>query len=403
METPAQIQKRANQMVAQQQLAQQQLIYGDYQDRMKQAMAQELAAQAAGRAAAAMNSQMLGEIGGTYAGAAGDLRAMGGSLGAAMAGASAADVAAAGATAGNVGAPAPTVGAGSPIAGPTQQGVEVFRGAELPAQAMGTAGQAAQTGLWGLIGSQNLRATQEAIAGYNQALGEANQARTTSIRDLISQRPGTYSSIYDKLMSANQNMAQLVQQAQYRNAQIANAQSELRYRYASLRAQATTNAQKLAVDRWYKQQEASLRAQQIGVSRFTARTGRINARSGQVRAAASAQNAATAAAKAAATITGGGTKAGTYIPATWKKGQPLPIKAIVANVAADYTKKYPDIRYDPETAFAWSWPRIKGYFKTPGSQAAARRYLRKRTKALKPSSSGTVVVGGTGWKSAGAG
>jgi len=402
METPEQIQRRANQMVAQQMMAQQTLIRGDYEDRMRQAMAQQLASEQAGRAAAAMNAQLMGLVGSGYSGAADEVRALGGSLGAAIGGANAADVAAAGATAGNVGAPAPSVGGGSPIAGPSQQGVEVFRGATLPAEALGTAGTSAQVGLGGLISAQNLRATQEAQAAYMQALGEANQARTTSIRDLISQRPTAYSSIYDKLMSANQNMAQLYQQAQYRNAQIANARAQIRQRYIIARSQAQTAAQKLQVDRWYKQQEASLRSQQIGIGQYNAQTGRMranpqarlgayNAQTGRMRAQTSARSAASRTAGPAPANGRDPTYAGRSM------------QAIVGNVAADYSKRYPNIRYDPETAFAWAWPRIRGYF-PKSMRSQAQKYLRARLKALKPKSgSTTTVVGGTGWKSPGGG
>jgi len=193
-------------MAGSQMQAQQAMIQSDYQDRMKQAMAQQLASEAAGRAAAAMNSQLMGMVGSGYSGAADEVRALGGSLGAAMAGASAADVAAAGATAGNVGAPAPGIGGASPIAGPAQQGVEYFRGAELPAEALGSAGISSQVGLGGLIGAQNLRATQEAQAAYMQALGDANNARTSAIKSLAAGRPDIASKFLLQLQD-NQRQA----------------------------------------------------------------------------------------------------------------------------------------------------------------------------------------------------
>ena len=79
------------------------------------------------------------------------------------------------------------------------------------------------------------------------------------------------------------------------------------------------------------------------------------------------------------------------------------MQQIVANVAADYSKRFPNIRYDPETAFAWAWPRVKGYF-PKGMQPQASSYLRARTRALKPPrGSATIVTGGTGWKNPGGG
>src|SRR5262252_9495822 len=109
-QSPAQMEAQANRMTQQNLAGQQALIQGDYNDRMKTALAQELAAQAAGRAASAMNAQLIGLVGSGYSDAAANQRALGGSLGAAMAGATAADVAAANASAANVGAPAISVG-----------------------------------------------------------------------------------------------------------------------------------------------------------------------------------------------------------------------------------------------------------------------------------------------------
>src|SRR5262245_50057572 len=167
--------------MAQQQMAyQQKLLDEEYsmsrQDLLEQrrmdredAMRQMLAFQSAGRAAAAMNAELIGRVGSEYSGAAGEISGLAGSLGAAMAGATAADVAAANqsmAQSGNVNV---TVGGpvGSPgIAGEQQAGVEIYRGGQLPANWMRAAGSAAQTGLAGQIGAQNLRATQEAQAGY---------------------------------------------------------------------------------------------------------------------------------------------------------------------------------------------------------------------------------------------
>jgi len=246
-QNPAQMEAQANRMAQTDLKYQQQLISSDYADRMKTAMAQQLASQAAGRAAAAMNSQLMGLVGSGYSGAANEVQALGGSLGAAMAGASAADVAAAGATAGNVGAPAPAVGGASPIAGPSQEGVEVFRGATLPAEALGTAGTAAQTGLGGLIQAQNLRATQEAQAAYMQALGDANQARSSAVRALVAQRPDIASKYLLQLQDAQRQQIALasglignIQQS--KAAKIARAGAVIANKGATIRNQAATAA-----------------------------------------------------------------------------------------------------------------------------------------------------------------
>jgi len=250
---------QANQMANLDLKSQQALIQSDYADRMKQAMAQQLASQAAGRAAAAMNSQLMGLVGSGYSGAADQLNTLGGSLGAAMAGASAADVAAAGATAGNVGAPAPSVGGGSPIAGPSQQGVEVFRGATLPAEALGTAGTAAQTGLGGLIGAQNLRATQEAQAAYMQALGDANQARTSAVRTLLQQRPDLAAKY---LLQLQDNQRQSIALASGLIGQMQNVK-QARFQRGVTRTQLGMQQAKLAADLSAQQWEEQFKTKQL--------------------------------------------------------------------------------------------------------------------------------------------
>src|SRR5215831_4750410 len=409
MMNPNQIAARAQQMYQQQFLAQRQLIYSDYALRQKQAQQTMQAMSLAGQAAAQMNAGLIGQVGQQYQAGADQLAALGSPLAAQMSGATQAEVASANAAGANVGAPAVSEGggAGTPgIAGPGQAAVETYRGATLPGQAMANAGGYAQAGMYGQIASQNLRATQEGQAAYMSAVRDAMNQRTMELNQLISQRPGAYSSLYNTLMSANMNMAQMMQLAQYRNAQIANAQASIQERYASIRQTALTASQKLVVDKWYKTQMAGIRS-------YAAQTGRINAgnmasyRQGMLgiagqRASIAAQNAATARYRALHPSSGGGGPAPKNGRDPNYAGRSM--QNVVANVTADYSKRFPNIRYDPETSFAWAWPRIRGYFKTPAARQQAMAYLRARTKAIKPPRSSVAVAGGgTGWGTMGHG
>jgi hypothetical protein len=190
--SPQQMEAQANRM-AKTQLGYQRSVYADeYKQAADDALKRMQAQAAAGNAAAAMNASLIGQVGSQYQAGADQLNAMAAGGAGMMAGATTADVAAANNALGNVGAPALSIGGpvGAPgIAGDTQAGVEGYRGGTLPAQAMGTAGGYAQAGMAGQISSQNLRATQEAQAAYQQALADAQKNRTAAVKELVQGRP----------------------------------------------------------------------------------------------------------------------------------------------------------------------------------------------------------------------
>src|SRR5215831_16059476 len=149
---------------AQQMIQARKMAATDYTYQQKYAQAETEARQhmmamaAAGRAAAAMNAGLIGQVGGQYQAGADQLAALGG-LGGMVSGAVSGDVAAANASLGNVGAPAVTEGGpvGAPgIAGPAQAGVETYRGVTLPGQMLTNAGGYASAGMAGEIAAQNL-------------------------------------------------------------------------------------------------------------------------------------------------------------------------------------------------------------------------------------------------------
>jgi len=191
-QTPQQMEASANRMAQTQLAAQQAILNQTYARDQADAMRTMQAFQAAGRAAAAMNSSLIGQVGGQYQAGADALSNMASAGAAQMAQATQASVDAANAASANVGMPGVTVGGpvGAPgIAGSTQAGVESYRGGTLPAQMLQNAGGYAEAGMAGQIGAQNLRATQEAQAAYLEAIGKARDSRDTALQALVQGRP----------------------------------------------------------------------------------------------------------------------------------------------------------------------------------------------------------------------
>jgi hypothetical protein len=213
-ETPAQIEARANRMAQTQQTYQQKLIDAEYAEAQGDAQRHMEALQSAGRAAAAMNAELMGRVGKSYEGAAQGITALGGSLGAAMSGATAADVAAANRSLGAVGAPG--VGVGGPagattIAGAEQAAVENFRGATLPAYQLGQTSAAQQFSMGNSIAAQNLRATQEANAAFIGTTREAARAKASAIKALAAGRPQAAMQFLQQLQAAQRQQVALAQ------------------------------------------------------------------------------------------------------------------------------------------------------------------------------------------------
>jgi hypothetical protein len=202
-QTPQQMEAQANRMAATAQRSSQQTIADTYKQAQDDAMRRMLAFQAAGRAAAAMNSSLIGQVGGQYQAGADELSALASSGAASMAASTQGAIDSAMQATSNVGMPGVDASGAGVMANPLQQaGVEQFYGGTIPAQGMQNAGGYAQAGMAGQISAQNLRATQEAQAAYMQAMGEAGQARTSSLKDLLSQRPGVAGDYLLKLQDA---------------------------------------------------------------------------------------------------------------------------------------------------------------------------------------------------------
>ena len=211
-ETPAQQEARANRMANQGILAQQKIIREEAALMRDEAQRRMLAIAAAGRAAAAQNAGLFGMVGGEYNAAAQEIRGLGTNLSGAAQAVTAGDVARQDAGLAAVGAPGLTVG--GPVTGPglggaTQAGVEAYRGGELPGQSISTAGEAATFGLAGMVSSQNLRATQEALAEFRQSTREADRARVSALKELAAGRPSQAAQFLSQLQESQDRQREL--------------------------------------------------------------------------------------------------------------------------------------------------------------------------------------------------
>ena len=199
-DTPAQMEARARRMAGNDYRFAQTAAQQAYKQAQDDAMRRMLAFQSAGRAAAQMNAGLIGQVGGEYQAGADQLSKLAAAGSASMSGATDAAVASANQATSNVGMPGVTVGGpvgGPGLAGPTQAGVENYRGGTLGAQLLQNAGGFAEAGMAGQIGAQNLRATQEAQAAYMSAVEQAQTAKAGALQEALA---GRRSGIGDYLL-----------------------------------------------------------------------------------------------------------------------------------------------------------------------------------------------------------
>lgn len=204
-ETPAQLEARANRMANAGIKSQQAIIREEAALMRKEAQDRATAMAAAGRAAAAQNAGLFGMVGGEYNAGAQEIRGLGTNLSNQMVNTIEGQTLAQNAGLASVGAPEMAVGgpAGTnSIAGPAQGAVSAYQFGELPGQQIANAGQASQFGLAGMVAAQNLRATQEASAGFRDAVSKADSARTSALKELAAGRPAQAMQFLAQLQEA---------------------------------------------------------------------------------------------------------------------------------------------------------------------------------------------------------
>ena len=217
-ETPAQQEARAQRMAKAEYDRQHQLLIDDYNLRRDDAMRLMQAQAAAGQAAAAMNKDLFGAVGGEYNAAAKEIKGLASGLTAGTGALTRGDTAAANAGLSAVGGGGIKEGGLFGTGGGTQQGVENYRGGTIPGDMLGTQGEAQNFGLAGMANSLNLRATQEAQFQLMSTMHEADVARTSAIKALVAGQPQVAAAYLQQLQNAQAKSVALYQGIQAQQA-----------------------------------------------------------------------------------------------------------------------------------------------------------------------------------------
>jgi hypothetical protein len=210
-ETPAQQEARINREIDAQIAAQKKLLDDDYARQMANAQAMAAGQEAAGAAAAAMNKDLFGAVGGEFNAAAGEIKGLAHSLSKNAQGATAGDVSAANAGLGALGNAPVTEGGTFGVGGGKQQGVEEYRGGTLPGQMFGTQGEAANFGLAGMIASQGMKAHEEAQAALITTTREINDSQSKAIQSLAAGRADLFHTYMNDAKDSQIKYISLVQ------------------------------------------------------------------------------------------------------------------------------------------------------------------------------------------------
>ena len=182
-----------------------------------------------------------------------------------------------------------------------QQGVEMYTGGYLPASSLAALGANANQGFLREVAAERMGAVEEPWRKYEEVIASLDEDELSQLTKIETTRPDLVAKILDNLMENQTGITKSILDIEQERRQIAAGQAkirqataELNYKYQTARQKATTAAEKLALDRWYKAQQVKINAANVALGR-----GRLQVSQGHL--AVSQQNAATNAA-------GGGTK-----------------------------------------------------------------------------------------------
>ena len=146
-----------------------------------------------------------------------------------------------------------------------QQGVENYVGGYLPAANIAQMGAFAQGGFLGQVADQRKQAVSIPWGAYNETISQLDEQELSDLKDLAMKRPELVEGVLERLTAQNEKtlagMLDVEQERADRQQQLAKiqqAEANLRFKYQQARAEATTQAQKLALDKWYKNQQVAL-------------------------------------------------------------------------------------------------------------------------------------------------
>lgn len=291
--TDEQMQAKANEWVTSQVNPNTDIVKQEAERLRGQAAGRRDAMQAAYMAAAGANAQMAPQILAGFQSAANTLGGLSAGATGQVGAAQRADIASQDQALRSVGQAATSTG--DPA---EQQGVENYVGGYLPAANLAEMGGIAQRGFLGEVADERMRAVSIPWGEYSDTIASLDEKELSELSDLAAKRPDLVQGVMEKLTANNEKllggMLDVEKERADRRQQLAKikqADATLRLRYQEARRDAHTDAEKAAVDRWYKNQQVKLSAARnavsmtnaqtsqgrLGVSRFNAQTSRMNA------------------------------------------------------------------------------------------------------------------------------
>ena len=152
------------------------------------------------------------------------------------------------------------VGQAGPNLDPSQQqGVEMYPGGYLPASSLAALGANANAGFTREVMAERMAAVEEPWKKYEEVISGLDEDELSQLTKLESSRPDLVAKVLDNLMGNQEGITKSILDIEQERRQIAagqakirQAQADLNYKYAGRPPKATTAAEKLALDRWYK-------------------------------------------------------------------------------------------------------------------------------------------------------
>jgi hypothetical protein len=315
IETPAQIEERVKRMADETFKTQQGVLEGEAERMRLEAEGRKRGLAAAYEAAAKANAAMGADVQAGWQSAAGAIQGMAQVGTGGIRDALAADTASAEQALSRVGA------AGSGFDARSQAAVEAYRGGTLPAEYFQRMGGVGRQWLNEAAAALNTRGVQESEATYGGEASKISSGLRQQVLELTSGRSKYEQDLREQLLGARGDQIEAISKQQETDRKLAfdywkqktyldQKQAELKLKWETARASATTTAEKLALDKWYKENKLSI--DQARTNAYVLAQGSL--------AATRTANAATAGIKAKTAATKAATdaaKPGAPVPKAW--------------------------------------------------------------------------------------
>lgn len=286
IESPEQIEERVKRM-ASESFASQQKVLNDQADRLRrEAEGRRLALQGAYAEAAKLNAGFGADVQDGWNQAAQTITGLAGTATGGVKDALLADLATQEQALSRVGA------GGTGFDATSQGDVEYFRGGGIPGEYDGRMGGIGRQWMNEAATALNDRGLQEGIAAESVDRGKINADLAGQIGELTAGRSKYESDLREQLLGsqsaqlkAQQDQREFQASMALKRVQIEQAQQKINLQYQEAKLKATTSAEKLALDQWYKQQNVILDQARIGISQQNADAATTSANASATRAA----------------------------------------------------------------------------------------------------------------------